>query len=145
MNNMDYETNENQIVEYIRGNFNNFTDNSVSHFINEFLDFDMYTFDKSMFFQFDGYEYDRLTNESKLETLGMSVFIVVRNDTEKNLHKLSREYASAFYNMFEASGYNFYGLVDSGVISEIKFYDAVEGNKGIKLVKIDITTFRETI
>jgi hypothetical protein len=142
---MDYNERENQIVEYIKESFNNFTEKSIDHYINEYLDFDAYTFNNSVFFQFDGYEYQQLTNESKLETLNMTIYIVVRNNTEKKLHESLRDFTSAFYNMFEASGYNFKGIVDQGMISSINFYDAVEANKCIKLCKIDLVLYKETI
>jgi hypothetical protein len=142
---MDYKTKENLIVDYVKNNFNNFTDTNIDHYINEFLDFDTYTFDKIIFFEFEGYEYQELTNQSKLETSNMSVYIVIRNDTEKKLHGLLRDYAGAFYNMFEAGGYNFSGIVDQGMIDNIKFFDAVEGDKNKKLCKIDMTLFKETI
>jgi hypothetical protein len=143
---MNYEEKENKIIDYVRDNFNSFTnDDNIDHYINEYLDFDLYTMNKIIFFQFENYEYQELTNSSNLETANMSVFIVIRNDTEKNLHKKLRIFASAFYNMFEKSGCNFNGIVDQGMITNVFFYDAVEANKNIKLCKFDLTLYKETI
>jgi hypothetical protein len=141
---MDYEKKEQDIVSYVEANFNNFTETPVNYYLNEYLDFDAFNYDKAIFFQFNGYDYQELTNESQLETLDMEVFIVVRNDTEKSLHKLLRHYAGAFFNMFEASGCNLGGIADIGTITEVKFYDAVEGNKNIKLCNIKLTLLKET-
>jgi hypothetical protein len=141
---MDYQEKENQITEYVKNNFNNFVESvNIDHYINEYLDFDLYTFNRIIFFKFEDYEYQELTNESNLETSSLTIFIVIRNDTEKNLHKQLREYASSFYNMFEASNNNFGGIVDQGMINNVSFFDAVEGNKNIKLAKIDSTLYKE--
>jgi hypothetical protein len=146
---MDFNIRENEIVDYISSKFNYHFDTikteTIDHFLNEYLDFDLYDYNNSIFFSFEDYHYDELTNSSKLENLNMSVFIVVRNDTEKNLHEKLRIYASAFYNMFESGNYNFNGIVDIGLINQVHFYDAVEGDPNKKLCKIDLTLMTETI
>jgi hypothetical protein len=142
---MDYQTKENDIVEYIENNFNNFTDKPINHYLNEFLDLDQYKYDSSLWFSFDDYNYQELTNESRLETCNLRIFIMVRNEKENELHTRLRNYASAFYNMFENSIYNFGGIIDMGLITSVNFYDAVEGDKNKKLVEITMTLIRETI
>jgi hypothetical protein len=133
----------------VSDHFNEFIPDStvppVKHFINEFLDFDKYNYDHALFFQFDNYAYEELTLSSKLETANMRIFIVVRNDKEQALHKRLRQYASSFWNMFEASGYSFSGIVDIGMITGANFFDAVEGNSGIKLAEITMALSKETI
>jgi hypothetical protein len=47
--------------------------------------------------------------------------------------------------MFEASGYRFSGIVDIGIITEAHFFDAVEGNSGVKLCEITLSLHKETI
>jgi hypothetical protein len=142
---MDYKQKESDIIEYVQDNFNKFVENgkTIGHYINEFLDFDTYNFDNSVFFEFDSYSYEWISNESQLETLSMAVFIVVRNDIERNLHDNLRDYATSFYKMFVFSECNFSGLFDQGIISSVEFFDAAEGNPGIKLAKINITLFKE--
>jgi ABC-type long-subunit fatty acid transport system fused permease/ATPase subunit len=141
---MDYKLKEENIIEYVKNNFNSYVEGKpINYFINEFLDFDTYNYDNSIFFEFDNYSYEQISNESQLETLSMAVFIVVRNDIEKNLHENLRDYATSFYKMFEASGCNFKGLFDQGIITDVDFYDAVEGNPSIKLAKINISLFKE--
>jgi ABC-type long-subunit fatty acid transport system fused permease/ATPase subunit len=117
----------------------------LEHFINEFLDLEHYVYDNTLFFQFDQYEYGELTNQSKLETLNMRVFIVARNGVEKELHRRLRNYATAFYAMFEKSGCNLGGIADAGIITAAHFYDAVEANKNIKLCEITLSLLKETI
>jgi hypothetical protein len=102
-------------------------------------------YDNALFFQFDDYGYEELTNQSRLETCNMRIFIVVRNGIEKDLHERLRDYATAFYTMFEESVYNFGGAVDTGMITAVGFYDAVEGNKNIKLCEITLSLLKETI
>jgi hypothetical protein len=143
---MNYQEKENAIVSYVEDNFNTFNDNlRLEHFINEFLDLDQYNFNSSLWFSFDGYTYEDLTNQSKLETSTLRVFIVVRNDKEKDLHERLRSYAGSFYNMFVESGLNFGGAVDTGIITSVNFYDAVEGDKGKKLCELALSLLKETI
>jgi hypothetical protein len=144
---MDYKQKEENIVKYVQDNFNDYVENGkpVDRYINEFLDFDTFNYDNSVFFEFDNYSYEQISNESQLETLSMAIFIAVRNDTERNLHDNLRNYATAFYKMFEGSGCNFRGLFDQGIITDVDFYDAVEGDKSKKLCKMDITLYKETI
>jgi hypothetical protein len=145
---MDYRLKENEITGYVEDNFNGCLPegvNPVEHFINEFLDFDHYVYDNALFFQFDHYAYEELSNQSKLETCNMRIFIVVRNGVEKELHGRLRDYATAFYTLFEKSGYSLGGIVDIGMITDAGFYDAVEGNKNIKLCEITLALSKETI
>jgi hypothetical protein len=145
---MNYRLKENEIVEYVEHNFNGHVPEDgkpVEHFINEFLDFDHYVYDNALFFQFDISGYEELTNQSKLETCNMRIFIVVRNDLEKALHERLRDYATAFYALFESSVYGFEGIVDTGMITNVNFFDAVEGNKNIKLCEITLSLLKETI
>jgi hypothetical protein len=141
---MDYQEQENKIIEYISNNFNKYNTNvKIDHYINEFLDFDLYNYDESLWFSFENYSYEDLTNESKLQTNGLKIYIVARNDTEKNLHKKTRDYATAFYNMFGDSNLNFKGIIDTGIITDVHFFDAVEADKSKKLVEIDLTLLKE--
>jgi hypothetical protein len=145
---MDYQNKENEIVEFIGNNFNKYlieNSNPVEHFINEFLDLDQYNYNASVWFDFDSYNYQELTNESRLETCNMRIFIVVRNETEKKLHKYLRDYTSTLYGLFEKTGYNFGGIADYGLITDIRFYGAVEGDKNKKLSEVTFTLVRETI
>jgi hypothetical protein len=80
-----------------------------------------------------------------LETINFRIFIVVKNDTEKLLHTKLRDYTSALYNLFVKTGYNFNGIMDYGMITNVNFYDAVEGDKSKKLSETTLTLFRETI
>jgi hypothetical protein len=143
---MDYQNKENEIVGFVKDNFNKYNGSvKIDHYVNEFLDLDQYAYDNSVWFSFEDYSYEDLTNSSKLETCNLKVYIVVRNDKEKTLHERLRSYAGSFYNMFEDSGYSFRGIIDMGVINAVHFYDAVEGDKNKKLVEIGMALFRETI
>jgi hypothetical protein len=142
---VDYQNKEDEIVEFVKNNFNEFTEKPINHFLNEYLDLDQYKYDSSLWFSFDDYNYQELTNQSRLETCNLRVFVVVRNDKENELHTKLRGYASSFYNMFENSVYNFGGVVDMGLITGVNFYDAVEGDKSKKLAELTMTLVRETI
>jgi hypothetical protein len=146
---MNYQEKEDLIVNYVKDHFNEFAPDPavppVKYFINEFLDFDKYNYDHTLFFEFDNYAYEDLTLSSKLETGNMRIFIVARNDKEQALHERLRQYASAFWDMFEASRHCFSGIVDIGMITGVHFFDAVEGNSGIKLCEITLSLNKETI
>jgi hypothetical protein len=142
---VDYQAKEDEITQYIADRFNGFAETPITHFLNEFLDLDQYKFDSSLWFSFDGYDYQDLTNQSRMETCELRVFITERNDTEQALHTRLRGHVSAFYAMFEAGQCNFGGIVDMGLIASVRFYDAVEGDKGRKLAEITMNLIKETI
>jgi hypothetical protein len=145
---IDYKNKETEVIDFIKNNFNNYlTEGSeeIKHFINEYLDFDKFNYSSTIWFEFDNYNYQELTNESKLETSNFRVFIVVKNNKETELHSALRDYATALYNMFESTGYNLGGTFDYGMITDVNFFDAVKGDKNKKLSEITFTMFRETI
>jgi hypothetical protein len=145
---MNYQEKENGIVEYVKNNFNKYAtdaEETINHFLNEFLDFDRYVYNNALFFNFENYNYEELTNTTRLENSNMRIFIVVRGDTESKLHEKLRTFASTFYTMFESSKYNFEGIVDYGMITAVNFFDAVEGDKNKKLCEITLSLVKETI
>jgi hypothetical protein len=142
---VDYQAKEDELTQYIADNFNRFAAKPITHFLNEYLDLDQQKFDAILWFSFDGYDYQELSNQSRMETCELRVFITERNDTETALHTRLRDHAGAFYAMFEAGGCNFGGIVDLGMIASVRFYDAVEGDKGKKLAEIAMNLVKETI
>ena len=144
---MDYQCKEERILEFIQDNFNAYLPGEglkpIVHFLNEWLDLDRFNYDATLWTYFNAYAYQDLSNESRLETGNLTIYIVVRNSAESTLHKRLRDYASAFFTMFERTGCNFGGCADYGIIESVNFYDAAEGNPALKVVEINVTFYKE--
>jgi hypothetical protein len=139
MSNIDFLLQQDRIVNYIKENYKNYMEEGLpapNDYVNDFLDFDKYKNNTTMFFDFPTYLFERNTNESELQELNMTVFIVVRNDTPEVLRKNILRYTTAFYKFFDETGLN--GLVDYGVINELSFYFYVEGQKNLKIAEINM-------
>jgi hypothetical protein len=138
---LDFLQQQETIIEYIENNYKNYMVeglNPPNDYVNDFLDLDAYKNNTTMFFSFPTYLFERNTNESELQELDMTVFIVVRNDTPKVLKKNILKYTTSFYKFFDSTESCFGGLVDYGRINEISFYDFVEGQKNLKIAEINM-------
>ena len=137
---MDFKAQINGIKNYIESNLPEVLKSAnLSNFdayIDDFLDFDLYTKSNQLFYDFGFYNFEDLSNESNQGDFEFSVQLAFRNDTPANLNSKMLEYAAAFYKMFEDSGKNFGGVFDFGKITASSFYRFVEGKKGIKLVEL---------
>ncbi|MGI5068277.1 hypothetical protein [Treponema denticola] len=139
---LNFVDQQEKIQDYVKKNYKivlkelNLED--ISEYVDDYLDFDKYKKNKSLFFDFGKYSFDSLSNESNQEELEFRVYIVFRNGKSKDLKKELAKYTACFYEMFERSGGNFNGIADFGSIDEIAFYNAVEGNVNLKLSELTI-------
>jgi hypothetical protein len=129
---MDFWNQQARIIEYVVHNY----PKEIDAYINDFLDFDLYKKNRSMFFQFHEYRFDALSNESEKQIVFMDVYIVVRNDTPEKLKRTILDYASAFWDLCKNTGFG--GAADFVKIESIQFYDAIEGIKNLKAVEISV-------
>jgi hypothetical protein len=132
---------QDRIIEYIKNHYQEHIPEAYpapNDYTSEFLDLDKFKNGFTVFFDFGGYTFNWETNESELQEIELTVYLVVRNDTPGKLREKMLHYATAFYQMFDASVQCFDGAVDYGKISDITFYDLVEGSKGIKIAEITI-------
>ena len=79
------------------------------------------------------YSFEELTNDSKLMQFEMKAFLLLKN-MEVNSSTAAdylRDYASALHNMVYENN-TMGGAVDKSLISNIEFFDEVEGFEGSK-------------
>lgn len=111
-------------------------------YIDDFLDLDKYAKKKQLFYNFNNYTFDYMSNESNVEDFDFSVYLVFRGDKVSNLRKQMLNYASAFYKMFEDDG-NLGGIADYGIIQTISFYPAAEGYEDVKVAEVSMRLHTE--
>lgn len=137
MNFFDLQKN---IEKYIEENFTKYLDKNklkTPVYIDDFLDLDKYKNSFAVFFDFATYNFENLSNESMKSNLTLDIYFVRRNGADKALKQDLMNYVSKFYSFFyqdRALG----GLVDFGTLTEINNYDAVQGDKGIKITQITL-------
>lgn len=139
---IDFEEFENSIINFTKENYKNYLRNGLaepSRYINDFLDFDIYKDANEIFFDFENYNFNSLSNESEEQKINLKIYIVCRNDKSSELKKKILQYATDFYKFFEGSNNNFNGLIDYGKIDTVSFFDAVEGDTGLKLAQLSIS------
>jgi hypothetical protein len=114
-----------------------------TRYVNDFLDFDKYLDNFTVFFDFGLYNFNSVTNESERQEATVSVYLALRNDTAEKLKENILRCTAAFYQMFDNSSVSFEGVVDYGKIESIAFYDAVEGHKNLKVAEITFSLTSE--
>ncbi|MDR3170321.1 MAG: hypothetical protein LBU17_01695 [Treponema sp.] len=132
---------QDRIINYIKEHYQEHIPQEYpppNNYTSEFLDSDKFKNSFIVFFDFGGYTFNWKTNESELQEIELTVYLLVRNDTPEKLREKMLHYATAFYQMFDASVQCFDGAADYGKISGITFYDCVEGSNGIKIAEITI-------
>lgn len=135
---MDFYELQQKIENYIKEKFSAFLENenlSKPSFVSDYLDLDKYKSNFTIFFDFNSYNFENLSNESMTANLTLDLFFVARNGTSDTLKKNLMNYVSKFYSFFYSER-SFCGIVDFGTITEINNYDAVSCDKGIKITQI---------
>lgn len=144
---MDFEQYQNEIKNAVQTNLGiklqelNLAD--FDRYVDDYVDLDKYTNAKTLFFDFVGYNFEDLSNESNVEDFEFSVYMAFRKDTQSNLKKNMLKYSSAFYQMFGETGNNLGGVSDYGIITQVQFYDTAEGNPDIKVAHLTVHLFSE--
>lgn len=135
---MDFYELQQKIEKYIEDNFNAYLEEqelATPSYVSDYLDFDKYKSSFTVFFDFDSYNFENLSNESMEANLTLDLYFVVRNGISSTLKQKLMQYVSKFYSFFY-SDRTLGGTVDFGTITEINNYDAVQGDKGIKITQI---------
>ena len=87
---IDFEEFENSIINFTKENYKNYLRNGLaepSRYINDFLDFDLYKDTNEIFFDFENYNFNSLSNESEEQKINLKIYIVCRNDKSSELKK----------------------------------------------------------
>ena len=154
MNALDIVDFEDKVKEYIENTFPAYLGElaAVDEYTDDFIDLDKHRKAVTVFYDFASYSFDELSNMSRDETCELHVFFALRGAKEADLRDNARKYASAFYNFFYDDGdsdsgvtveeycnRNFAGLVDTGIVQTVAFYDAAEGNTNIKIAELTLS------
>ena len=139
---IDFLTQQENIQKYIETNYPKVLNEqgleNVGAYINDFLDFDKYTKNTQLFYDFGNYDFSSLSNESNSEEIELHIYLTFKGASAKDLNKKMVKYTAGFYEMFERSGDNFDGLADFGIIESVSFFQATEGNPNVKLAELRI-------
>jgi hypothetical protein len=144
MTNIDFLKQQDDIVNYVKTNFKEYYGTLPDpSYTTDFLDFDKYKENVTVFFDFNQNYFDYLTNESESQEMRLSMFIAVRNDLTDKLREKMLKYASSLISMFLDDDANFGGIVDYGKVDTVNFYNAIEGVKGLKVAEIGFVLTKE--
>lgn len=138
---MDFYSLQKKIESHIEEKFNAYLEEEELEkpsYVSDYLDLDKYKANFSVFFDFDSYRFENLSNESMSASLTLDLYFVVRNGVSQALKQKLMEYVSKFYSFFY-SDRTLGGIVDYGTITELNNYDAVQGDKGIKITQITMS------
>lgn len=138
---MDFEEIETEIKTYIEANYSSYLRTGLSvpsEYVDDFLDLDLHKKNNTIFYEFNDYNFDDLSNESNEQTMNFKIYIVCRNGKSSTLKSNCRDYATDFYKFFVDNGSNFGGIGDIGKMKTATFYDAVDGDTGIKIAELQI-------
>lgn len=115
---------------------------NLDAYIDDYVDLDAYRKPRQLFYQFNEYDFEPLSNESNNAECTLIIFQTFMGQKSSELSDAMLVYAAALEMMFAKSENSFGGLYDYGFIENTKFYQAVEGDKNKKVVE---TIFRMNI
>lgn len=135
---MDYKAFENAIKTFFENNYATYaaTQNNVLTFSvivsNGFPDGDV-SGQVNLFLMPVNYYFEELTNDSKLMQAELKVFLLLKQlkVNSATMADYLRDYASALHDLIYANN-TMSGTVDKSLITNIDFYDEVEGFDGSK-------------
>jgi len=136
---MDFYDLQKKIEDYIKQGFNAYLGEDIKKpsYVSDNIDLDKYKGDFSVFFDFSSFDFEDLSNESMKASLTMDLYFVRRNGTSETLKKDLLSYVSKFYAFFYTDR-SFGNLIDWGTITELNNYDAVSGDKNIKITQLTL-------
>lgn len=144
---IDFLNKEEQIKTFIETNFPTFVQSlelpAIDKFIDDYVDLDKYKYNNEVFYNFNGYHFEDLSNDSNSAQFDMTLYFALRGDTPANLREKMLGYATAFYSFFDTYGDNFNGLFDFGTVTDVSFYNAAEGTPDCKVCSMSFRFFVE--
>jgi hypothetical protein len=134
-----------EFIKFLEGSYKSFLPSNLSEknieIVDDFLDFDKYKNDFTLFIDFSriSFPFSKYSNDcgGETENLEATVYIVRRNDKSGVLKSDVLEMCYAFYEMVKED--NTLGVALNTVISEINFYNYVEGNKNLACGEISLS------
>ena len=146
---MDYKAFEDNIKNFFSNNYKTYAqakNNNLSYtvIVNKGFPVGDISGQVNLFLLPMQYQYEELTNDSKLMQFEMKVFLLLKQ-LQKNSTTMAeylRDYASALYNMIYGNN-TLGGAVDKSLIANIEFFDEVEGFEGSKGFEANILLLAE--
>lgn len=143
----DFLETENAIKDYIKEKLPALLEemelDNFDGYIEDFLDLDKYAKSKQLFFDFNTYSYDYLTNESENETIDLNIYLTFMKDKPSSLITKMKKYTAALIELFKRSNYSFEGIVDFGKYDSVQFYLAPDGTPDVKISNIHFILTKE--
>jgi hypothetical protein len=133
---MNFKTQQTEIINYFKTNYKKYISIPEPIYTEEFLDFDRFKGDFTFFIDFNRITFPSSQYEDdckNVEQLGLTVYLVFRNNTSEVLKENVLEASWAFYKMINEL---YIKTVNEFSIESIDFYDYVEGNKNLKISEI---------
>jgi hypothetical protein len=131
-----------KIVEYIENNYANYLPNDLKQFelTLEFLDFDKYKKDFTLFIDFARIDFRQSNYKDDcedIEHLAVTIYLVHRNNKSEILQANNLDSAYAFYEMIKDKPS--LGVSENTTIESIDFYNWAEGNKFLVVSEISLS------
>jgi hypothetical protein len=136
---IDFLEQQEKLELFIKDNYQKYLDKyGIKSFevTTDFLDFDRYKNDFTLFIDFSKVNFSSDDDCYDTEKLSVNFFLVVRNDTSKNIKTKLLDSSSALYTMIKEN--NSLGMFYKTIINEIQFYNYAEGSKYIMIADFDI-------
>jgi hypothetical protein len=139
---MNFKDQQDALVTFISGNYKKYLPCSISppEITTEFLDFDRFKGDFTLFVDFDRIDFRKSPYEDDcgdIEHLSLTVYLVLRNNTAPVLKSGMLDAVYDFYKMVkENPGL---GIAQHTAIDGIDFYNYVEGTKYLVGAEINLS------
>lgn len=137
---IDFSEKESAVKSFVENNLPPYLEGAGvggAVFVDDFPDFDKYKSPAVIFYDFESYSFGELTNESNSARANVSLIVALRGSPPAELRERLRNACTAVYKMSEDTGGNFGGIYDFGKITQISFFNAVNGNVALKVARID--------
>jgi hypothetical protein len=139
---------QNRIEQFIKDNYKNYLEEyniSEPEVTTDFIDLDRFKNSFTLFIDFSKMNFGSSFDDdcSDAEKLQVSIFLVLRNDTSKNLRDRLLNASSAFYSMIKAD--NDFGVALSTTVNDLNYFNYVEGTKYIMMGEFSLTLNIEAV
>jgi hypothetical protein len=144
---MSFKEQQNTIVAFLTENYNEYLPASLKNptFTKDFLDFDKYKGDFTVFVDFERIDFRQSNYEDDcrdIEHLSMTVYLVHRNNQSEILNEKNLDAAFSFYELIKDKPA--LGVAQNTVIESMDFYRYVEGAKYLVCSEIALSLQIET-
>jgi hypothetical protein len=139
---MTFKEQQDTLINFIKDNYKNYLPSHISEpeITTEFLDFDKYKGNFTLFIDFSKIDFRQSNYEDDcedIEHLSLTIYLVHRNNTSAILQANNLDSAYAIYEMIKDN--STLGVSESTVIESIDFYNYVEGNKFLVVSEIALS------